>query len=173
MAYQLAEGEALYRIGVNADCPVHGVCLAGQNFTRMSEKVSGYGAETVREPIRGSIVIMRKGQLEKCIEAAKHKLIRHTDGKRARARIVDTRNKRFRSVAGDLPVSAYVYAEKITPANNPHAEVKRPTFADMDTPEKAPEKAPAKAEKPAREESPSDFFAPKPKRGRPRGSSRK
>jgi len=131
--FQLAEGEKLYRVGVNPKCPVHSVTLGGQNFTRRSEKVTGHGGETLREPMDGSIVIMQPGQLERCMEAATHKVIRSTRGRKVRSRVVDKRTKGFRNVAGDTPVADWVYAEEVVQSNNPHADHRRATFADRNT----------------------------------------
>ena len=111
MAFELRDDEALYRVGVNTNCPVHQITLGGQNFTRMSEKVSGYGAETKREPMHGSIVIMQPGQVDKIMEAAKHKLVRFTEGKRARAHIVDDRSRTYRRNSKDVPVGQFVYCQ--------------------------------------------------------------
>jgi len=128
----LQEGESLYQIGVNTNCPVHQATVGGQCFPRMSEKVSGYGAETVRQPINGAIVVMQSGQPERIMEEIKFKLIRSTDGKRARARIVDTRSKRYRANRQDVPLADYVYMRPLDARDDPHAEVAEVTLSGKD-----------------------------------------
>ena len=70
------DGRRLYRIGVTPDCPVHQVTIGGQNFTRRSEVVSGYGSETKRREIQGSIVRLNDSEIKTIKAAAERKVIR-------------------------------------------------------------------------------------------------
>ena len=122
--------EKLYRIGVNADCPVHHVYAGGQCFPRTSEKVTGYGAETQRDKLKGAIVRLLPGQLEKCFKDAGHKVIRSTSGKRARSRVYDTNSKNDRAMPGDQPVAQFMYSVCIETIENPFEGAKYPTLAE-------------------------------------------
>ena len=103
-AVPLLPNEKLYRIGVNGNCPMHQLYVGGQCFPRTTEKVSGYGADTQRDRIRGAVVRMGPGQLESCMAIAKHKVIRVTKGRKARARLHDKRSRNFRPMPGDTSI---------------------------------------------------------------------
>lgn len=126
----LTQGERLYRIGVNTNCPLHQVFAGGQCFPRRSQKVTGYGAETIRNDIEGAIVIMQEGQLERCIESATHKVIRMTKGRKARARVHDTRNPKYRRMERDVPVVDYMWFEPVDSLHNPFQPTAKSTIAD-------------------------------------------
>lgn len=129
-ALELTAGERLYRIGVNTDCPLHQVFAGGQCFPRRSQKVTGYGAATQRNDMRGAIVRMQAGQLEKCIESAKHKVIRQTKGRKSRARVYDTRSPKYRKMQNDEPVINYMWFEELDSLHNPFEPTAKPTIAD-------------------------------------------
>jgi len=124
----LMPGERMYRIGVNADCPVHHIYAGGQAFTQSSEKVEGYGSETVRSKIKGSVVRMGPGQLEKAYKAARNYVIRSTRGKRARSRVHDKRSRNFRPMPGDKPALQYMYAIPLETVENPYEGASYPTL---------------------------------------------
>lgn len=132
VAVPLTKGERLYRIGVNKDCPLHMIYAGGQCFPKTSEKVTGYGIETQRSKIDGAVVRMQEGQLERCIESAKHKVIRMTGrgARRGRARVYDTRARNYRPMPGDVPVLSYMYAEPLDEARNPMQDVRRRTLQE-------------------------------------------
>jgi len=128
-AVPLIEGEKLFRIGVNADCPVHQIFAGGQCFARYSEKVSGYGSETQRDKMKGSVVRMAVGGLDACLLSAKFKVIRSTKGRKSRARIYDTRSRNYRKMADDKPVLDYMYAIELETLANPYAGAAYPTLS--------------------------------------------
>ena len=141
---ELTSGEVLYRIGVNTNCPVHQIFAGGQCFPRRSQKVTGYGAETKRVDLRGAIVIMQEGQPKKCIESAKHKVIRMTKGRKSHARVHDTRNPKYRKMKRDVPVIDYMYLEPVDTLMNPYKPVAKKTIADMLREESSPSKPQAR-----------------------------
>ena len=98
------DGRKLYRIGVTPDCPVHQVTIGGQNFTRRSEVVSGYGSETKRREIQGSIVRLNA-------------VVRSTRGKKTVARVhsKDARNYSLREGDQDVSQFVYVHEEDVDP----------------------------------------------------------
>ena len=102
----------LYRIGVTPDCPVHQITIGGQNFTRRSEIVSGYGTETNRREIQGSIVSLKADDLEKIKHAATRKVIRSTTGNKSVARVHSKDSRVYIERQGDEDVSQYVYVHR-------------------------------------------------------------
>lgn len=146
----LADGEKLYRIGLNADCPVHQITVGGQCFPRTSEVVSGYGSDTKRSEIQGAIVIMQAGQLDLIKEQIAHKVIRTTHGKRARARVYDSRAKRFRAMPGDAPAAGFMYVLEVTPETDPNSGPAHPTLASELKPAEAGSAADQRRPRPSR-----------------------
>jgi len=126
----LQKGEKLYRIGVNDDCPVHQIFAGGQCFPRKSEKVTGYGSETERTKVRGAVVRMGPGQLEKCFEAASHKVVRSTKGRKSRSRIHDTRARNYRKMDNDRPILGLMYAVPLDTLENPYEKAGYPSLSD-------------------------------------------
>ncbi len=129
MAQELQPGERFYRIGVNADCPVHAITAGGQCFPRYSEDVTGYGSETVRSRVKGAIVVMTEAQLAACIESAKTKVIRSTKGRKRRSRVHSKDGRRYRTMEGDEPAVGYMYAIPLDGPGNPHQDAAYPTLA--------------------------------------------
>ena len=111
------DGRKLYRIGVTPDCPVHQVTIGGQNFTRRSEVVSGYGSETKRREIQGSIVRLNAAEIQKIQGDATRKVVRSTRGKKAVARVhsKDARNYSLREGDQDVSQFVYVHEEDVDP----------------------------------------------------------
>ena len=111
------DGKNLYRIGVTPDCPVHQITLGGQNFTRRSEVVTGFGADTKRREIQGSIVRLDEGDIGKIRKNAETKVIRSTHGKKAVARVHSKESATYTERAGDQGVAQFVYVhpEEIDP----------------------------------------------------------
>lgn len=129
-AVPLIKGEKLYRIGVNADCPVHQIYAGGQCFPRYSEKVTGYGSETQRDRIKGAVVRMAEGGLEECLLNARYKVIRSTRGRKSRSRVYDIRSRNYRKMDGDRPVLDFMYAIELKTIENPYAGTNYPTLAE-------------------------------------------
>lgn len=124
------ETEKTYRIGVSPDCPLHHIVVGGVCFPRRSERVEGYGVETKRTELRGSIVKLTDAQIAAAREGAKHKVIRSTHGSKPRALIYSLKGRNYRPIKGDEPVAKYLYIEEVGTNSNPY-EVPRPvTFAD-------------------------------------------
>ena len=111
------DGRRLYRIGVTPDCPVHQVTIGGQNFTRRSEVVSGYGSETKRREIQGSIVRLNDSEIKTIKAAAERKVLRSTRGKKVVARVHSKDARNYSQREGDQDVSGFVYVhpEQIDP----------------------------------------------------------
>ncbi len=122
------EKVTMYHVGLNSNCPVHVVTVGGQTFPRNSEKVTGYGSETQRDKIRGAIVEMRPGQLEEIKKSANYKIVRSTRGRRARARVYDTRCRNYRPHSGDMPLSQFLYCRPVSDMENPMKEPDLPTI---------------------------------------------
>ena len=120
----------LYRYGVNPDCPVHAITLAGLCFPRTTEKVEGYGADTQRSKVEGMVSKLDEGKFAEVIEAAAHKFVRGTKGKKARHWVVDDRTRGFSPHPDDQPVAQYLYFEEIAERENPFEEKLRPTIAE-------------------------------------------
>ena len=126
----------LYRIGVTPDCPVHQITVGGQNFTRRSEVVTGYGSETKRREIQGSIVRLDEQDIDQIKQAATRKVVRSTTGSRPVSRVHSRDAKNYSARENDTEVSRFIYV---------HAEAVDPTranayksIADEATPEPAP-----------------------------------
>ena len=128
----------LYRIGVTPECPVHQITIGGQNFTRRSEIVTGYGSETKRREIQGSIVRMDDADVARIREASTNKVIRSTTGAKSVSRVHSKNSKAYSERPGDVDVSHFVYV---------HAEDVDPTsahnYAPLGDVAKQAEKAPA------------------------------
>ena len=131
LAHLDAGDQVLYRVGVNSNCPQHQIKIGGQNFTRMSEVVAGYGVDTTRDKIRGSVVLMTEEQRKFILKEAKFKVFRTTNGKRARCFTHDVRNRRYRKMKSDIPVAQFLYMEPEHENTNPFAEIARPTLQDQ------------------------------------------
>lgn len=117
----------LYRVGVNPDCPVHQITVGGQCFTRRSEKVSGYGSQTKRVEMPGSIVELDEQQLKAIEKSAEAKFVRSTTGKKAKSFVV-TYDGRTKPLPRDVPVVDFLYIEPVE--ENPYVERQRPTLAE-------------------------------------------
>jgi len=123
------DGKNLYRIGVTPDCPVHQITLGGQNFTRRSEVVSGFGADTKRREIQGSIVRLDEGDIGKIRKNAATKVIRSTRGKKAVSRVHSTESATYTERTGDQAVAQFVYVhpEDVDPTQqNSYATLGKP-----------------------------------------------
>ena len=99
----------LYRIGVTPECPVHQITIGGQNFTRRSEIVSGYGSETNRREIQGSIVRMDDADVARIKAASTNKVIRSTTGAKSASKVHAKDSKSYSARPGDVDVSHFVY----------------------------------------------------------------
>ena len=104
----------LYRIGVTPDCPVHQVSLGGQNFTRRSEVVTGYGSDTKRREIQGSIVRLDAADLDKIRQSAARKVVRSTSGARSVAKVHSKDSRVYIAREGDREMSNFVYVQRET-----------------------------------------------------------
>lgn len=110
----------LYRIGVTPDCPVHQITVGGQNFTRRSEVVTGYGSETRRREIQGSVVRLDDDDIAKIRKAATRKIVRSTRGERPVSRVHSRDARFFNDREGDVEAGKFIYV---------HAETVDPTRA--------------------------------------------
>lgn len=126
--------EKMYRYGVNHDCPVHGVTIAGLCFPRKTEKVEGYGADTKRSEVEGMISILEESKFNEVIDAAQYKFVRGTKGKRARHWIVDSRTRGFRSQPDDKPIADFIYMHEIVERENPFAKKMHKTISAASAP---------------------------------------
>lgn len=102
----------LYRIGVTPDCPVHQVTVGGHCFPRRTEKVTGYGAQTKRNEIQGSIVLLEPDDIDRIKEAAKDRVIRSTRGKKVSSKVYHKKARNYRHQSHDQEVSDFLYIKK-------------------------------------------------------------
>ena len=146
-----------YRLGVTPDCPISTVYLAGQDFPKMTEKVTGSGPSTKRTELRGVVRDLTDAQVASIKKAAKSKFVRLSSGKAARAKLFTRTSRGYTVLDSDVPVSHYLYLE---PTRSSDFDEPRPkTLADELAADKAPEapaavaapaKAPAKSKTPAK-----------------------
>ena len=147
-----------YRCGVTHDCPFAVLYLAGLDFPKMTEKVTGNGPETKRTEIRGVVRSLEDDQVAAIKKAAAKKFVRTSNGKFARSRLFSTASKGFTRQEGDVCVLSYLYLEP-TEASE-FEEVRPKTLAE--------ELAEAKAPKAADEVS-----APKPTSTKPKSATKR
>lgn len=102
----------LYRIGVTPECPVHQVTVGGHCFPRRTETVTGYGAETKRTELQGSMVLLADKDIEAIKQGAKRRVIRSTRGKKLSAKVYHKDARNYREVANDLEVENFLYIKK-------------------------------------------------------------
>lgn len=146
-----------YRLGVTPDCPLSTVYLAGQDFPKMTEKVSGSGPSTKRTELRGVVRELTDDQVSAIKKAAKAKFVRLSSGKAARARLFTRSSRGFKVEDSDIPVSHYLYMEPTQTSDfdeprpktlaDEAAEAKAPAPVEAKAPTKAPAKAPTKSTK--------------------------
>ena len=157
----------LYRIGVTPNCPVHQITVGGHCFPRRTEKVTGYGAQTKRNEIQGSIVLLEPGDIDRIKSAAKDRVIRSTRGKKLSAKVYSKSARNYRPQSRDLEVSDFLYIKReetnpieeqvyetlgesqevVEPKKNDEAKAK--SFKKAKPAKKAKEEAPAKVDVPA------------------------
>ena len=164
----------LYRIGVTPNCPVHQITVGGHCFPRRTEKVTGYGAQTKRNEIQGSIVLLEPGDIDRIKEAAKDRVIRSTRGKKLSAKVYSKSARNYRPQSRDLEVSDFLYIKKeeTNPIDEQVYETIGGSKAD-DKPEASPEesvKSPKKAKpaKKAKSEAPAKLEVPELKKPSPK-----
>jgi hypothetical protein len=78
--------------------------------------------------MKGSVVRMAPGGLDKCLLSAKFKVIRSTKGRKSRSRIYDTRSRNYRPMNGDQPVLNFMYAIELETLSNPYVGANYPTL---------------------------------------------
>jgi len=121
---------------VTNDCPVHSVTVGGFNFPRRTERVTGYGADTQRDEVRGAIVELDDEDLERIKTGASKRVVRATRNGR-RAQVYHVEQKYFRPNKADESVAKYLYAEPISAEVSPYTDVRPATLADA-TPQETP-----------------------------------
>ena len=136
----------LYRIGVTPNCPVHQITVGGHCFPRRTEKVTGYGAQTKRNEIQGSIVLLEPGDIDRIKEAAKDRVIRSTRGKKLSAKVYSKSARNYRPQSRDLEVSDFLYIKK--EETNPIEEQVYETIGESKAAVEPKENFEAKAEGP-------------------------
>ena len=139
----------LYRIGVTPECPVHQITVGGHCFPRRTETVTGYGAETKRTELQGSMVLLADKDIEAIKEGAKRRVIRSTRGKKLSAKVYHKDARNYREGSNDQEVENFLYIKK--EEINPTKVQSYATIGDSGT--KA-EEAP-KAETPAKPDEPT------------------
>lgn len=102
----------LYRIGVTPECPVHQITVGGHCFPRRTETVTGYGAETKRTELQGSMVLLADKDIEAIKQGAKRRIIRSTRGKKLSAKVYHRDARNYREGANDLEVEDFLYIKK-------------------------------------------------------------
>jgi len=131
-----------YRIGVTSDCPISTVYLAGQDFPKVTEKVTGSGPATKRTEVRGVVRDLTDDQVAAIVKAAKSKWIRISSGKAARARLFTRSSRGFTVEPSDVPLTHYLYLE---PTESSDFDEPRPKTLADELAEVAGKKAPAPA----------------------------
>ena len=140
----LAQTATRYRCGVTSDCPFAVLYLAGLDFPKVTEKVTGSGPDTKRTEIRGVIRDLEAAQVAAVKKAAAGKFVRTTNGKSARSRLFSKTSRGFKfDPATDVCVTRYLYLEATE--STPYEEVRPATLEDELSAETAPEPTPAKA----------------------------
>lgn len=124
----------LFKCGVTPDCPFEVVHLAGLEFPKVTEKVTGHGAETKRDAIRGVVHELTPEKVEAVRAAARNKVIRTTKGKRPRSLLLDARGsgkviggvptRPYRPLPGDQRVEEFVYLEPVAVSDYEPAPIK-------------------------------------------------
>ena len=102
----------LYRIGVTPECPVHQITVGGHCFPRRTETVTGYGAETKRTELQGSMVLLADKDIEAIKVGAKRRVIRSTRGKKQSAKVYHKDARNYRQQPQDQEVSDFLYIKK-------------------------------------------------------------
>ena len=117
---------ALLRVGLNPDCPISCVHLAGIEFPMVTQRVEGYGTDTKRTEIRGVVLDLDDEQVAAAKAALARKWVRSTTGRAARSYLVDSKTPGWRPFPDkDVPLSRYVY---MVPANeDPYTHKAEPT----------------------------------------------
>lgn len=118
-----------YRIGLKPECPVHIITLGGFSFSKVTERVSGYGGDTKRTEIIGAIVTLTKAQIEGIFAGAKNRVVRSTRGKKSRSRVYAKDSRGFRPSEFDREVIELIYIKPLGEFN-PHEEFDAPSLAD-------------------------------------------
>jgi len=120
--------KAPYRLGINSSCPLHSVTLAGHVFPRTSEIVSGYGHETTRRKVQGTVVYLSEDEATKLraavAKACATRVVRFTPKS---AKVYATNTPGFEPMESDAPLANFVYM--VREANDPSEEVDYPTLA--------------------------------------------
>lgn len=104
---------ALYRRGLRRSAPFHVVHLAGFDFPKVTEKVTGSGPDTKRTEIRGVTAELDDEQLKAIAAAAERKVIRMTQGKSPRPLLLSKDGRGFVPMERDEPLMDYVYVEPV------------------------------------------------------------
>lgn len=127
---------SLFRCGLRADCPFDVLHLAGREFVKRSERVSGFGTDTRRDAVPGTTHDLSEAQVKAIAEAAKRKVIRSqiTAKGGVRGTLLDSSDRHYRKVEGDRPVSEWAYMEPVEAS--PFAEHTPPTLAQSAAPAK-------------------------------------
>tara|TARA_R110002072_G_scaffold35076_2_gene104162 strand:- start:16463 stop:16954 length:492 start_codon:yes stop_codon:yes gene_type:complete len=134
----------LYRCGLTKDCPADVVYLAGLDFPKLTQSVSGSGLDTRRSDIRGVVRELEPEQIKAIKAAAKHKFFRWSGGKNPRAKLHSMKAPGYKALEGDTPVASYVYLEPTSASD--YEEPKVPTLADEDEAPTAKDSAPETSE---------------------------
>jgi len=114
--------------GKGLPCPCQYLVVGGLTFHLYTHKVEGFGAETVRHRVQGGYAWIPDEQIKRInadLDVMRVQWIgRHPDGtpiivtdevenmRAARARIVDTRARGYRPVAGELSLHGWIYMQE-------------------------------------------------------------
>lgn len=90
--------------------------------------MTGYGAQTKRNEIQGSIVLLEPADIDRIRAAAKDRVIRGTRGKRLKAKVYSKKAKNYRPQDTDLEVENFLYIKK--EETNPIEEQKYATLGE-------------------------------------------
>lgn len=114
---------ALYQVGLKRDCPFSVVHLAGHEFPIRTQKISGYGPDQRVTDLDGVVLELSPAEVAAIKKAAARKVILGGIGKKGRAILLDSADRRYRKryrvpdgepyAAGHRPVASWVYLRPV------------------------------------------------------------
>lgn len=103
--------------------PFSVVHLAGLEFPKITQKITGYGPEQVNSDIQGVVHELTEEKHKAVLESLKKKIVRQSSGKKAKASLFVTDGRQFRpNPDTDRPLADFIY---IRPADHDPQEGRR------------------------------------------------
>lgn len=120
---------SLFHCGVNSDCPFAVVHLAGLEFPKVTQRITGYGEEQQNSELVGVVHELDEARLKAIDKSLSKKVVRTTNGKRARSFLLTKDNKHFRPQEGDVSLGEYIYCRPVE--HDPQKDRKFETVAQL------------------------------------------